>query len=427
MDKYKPEALIGEGDWVAYFSVDNYDVYLLYAGLLLLVAALLPKLLSKYTLSAPIVYLVLGYSFFLLPINIERPDLIADIWWVKKLSEFTVVISLTSAALKLKNPFKRITWKYSWRLLAFTMPLTMLITFALGYWIFGFALASAILIAAVVAPTDPVLANEVQTSAPHEEDSSPTRLALTSEAGVNDGLAFPFTYLAIGVAILGTGSIEWVWSWFLMDVLYKIGVAVLIGAGLGWGIAKLLFNVIGASKSSGLTTGILTISLTLIPYAAAQIAVSYGFIAVFIAAAVFKNSEEQHEYQQFLHDFSEEIERVLVAAIFILIGGYISFSYFNDFDWYLAIFALILILAVRPVCGYLGLLGTDLKKRQKFTMSFYGIRGVGSLYYVSYAIYSADFEREKDMLLLVIFLMIASVFIHGISAVYAVRYTAKVE
>lgn len=427
MDKYKPEQLISQGDWSAYFSVDSFDIHMLYVGLLILVAAILPRLLSKYAVAAHVIYLGLGYCFFLLPLNIEKPDLIEDIWWVKRLSEIAVIISLTSAGLKLDNPFKKVTWKYSWRLLVFTMPLTMIFTFALGFWVFGFALASAILLAAAIAPTDPVLAGELQTSAPDKKDTSPTRLALTTEAGVNDGVAFPFVYLAMGVVILGTSSINWLWSWFVMDVLYKLVVAVFIGAVTGWGIAKLLFELVGTSKPLRLTTGILAISLTILPYALGQIAISYGFIAVFVAAAVFKNYEKKHEYQKFLHDFSEEIERVLVAGLFILIGGYLSFGFFEELDWPLAVFALILILIVRPVCGYIGLWGTDLLKQQKFTLSFYGIRGVGSLYYVSFAIYWSEFEREKEMLLFVIFLTIASAFIHSMTARYALRYAQRVE
>jgi NhaP-type Na+/H+ or K+/H+ antiporter len=423
---YPAFELLRNGDW-SYFEPERYDLWLLVAALVVMAAAMLPRLLDGRLITAPIVYLLIGAVLhFVLPFG-EQPDLIEEIWWVKRLSELVVIVALTSAGLKLNSPFSKRTWRFSKRLLIIAMPTTMLVTFALGYWGFGFALATAVLLAAVIAPTDPVLASDIQTSPPEGEDSSPTRLALTTEAGVNDGLAFPFTYLAIGIAVYGGSNWEWIWSWFVMDFVYKIAAGILIGWGAGWLLNKAILMYPGKARAAKLGTGILSLSLTLLPYGVAELCGAYGFVSVFVAACVFRNLESQHEYQKQLHDFSEEIERTLVAVIFVLLGIYASGDLLVDLTWPYVIFSLLLIFAVRPLAGAISLIGTSLNPIQKFTMSFFGIRGIGSLYYLSYALYAYEFEQGAEAFALVVFLMILSAVVHGIAATPVVKRLEKAE
>jgi sodium/hydrogen antiporter len=301
----------------------------------------------------------------------------------------------------------------SWRLLAFTMPLTIAATALLGWWALGLVPATAILFGAVIAPTDPVLASEVQTTDPSSPDYSRSRVALTTEAGLNDGLAFPFTNLAIAIAIVGFEPREWLTGWLVMDVFYRILAGAVVGVATGWCLAKLLF---GIKALDFFTTGSIALSLTLLPYALAELTAGYGFISVFVAACTFRQQESRHHYQQILHDFSEEMERILVAILMFLIGAYIASGALGPLTWQGVLVALAVIFLVRPLAGMLSFAGHPLPSWDKWVLSFYGIRGIGSLYYLGYALHRTDFEQAKELWAVVLLIIVISVVVHGLSA-----------
>lgn len=313
-------------------SPESYDILLFYLGFIILVASILPRILSKHLITAPIVYLVLAAGVFLFFKESPLPHLADNPYLGKRLTELGVIISLTAAGLKLNKPFAWSTWRYSFRLLLITMPLTIALVAFFGWWMLGFAPATAMLLGAVIAPTDPVLAFDIQTTPPHEDDSSGVRLALTTEAGLNDGLAFPFTNMAIAMAVIGANPSLWFTDWLLIDFFYKIGVGVIIGLGTGWLLAKVIYSFTGLqTHESAISIGLLSLSLTLFPYGIAEMVHSYGFIAVFVAACTFRNQEKEHKYLKILHDFSEEMETILVAVLFTIAGIYLSRHFLNDF------------------------------------------------------------------------------------------------
>ena len=398
-----------------FFKIDIYDVILLLTAFVILVAAILPRLLAKQHITAPLVFMIAGAGVYFLPIDWHLPDLVDDSWWPKRLTELGVIIALTSAGLKLNKPFSRETWRISWRLLAITMPLTIAASAFLGWWALGFAPAAALLLGAVIAPTDPVLASDVQTTAPNAEDYSPTRLALTTEAGLNDGLAFPFTNLAIAVALVGLDLSGWFVGWVVMDVFYKIIAGTLIGIASGWLLAVLFFKTPVKGHLSRTMTGVAALSLTLLPYASAELASSYGFIAVFVAACIFRQREEEHEYQTVLHDFSEEMERLLVAVLMFFVGIYVASGILASVSIPMVIVAVVIIFIVRPATGLIGLYKCALPRPKQWVVAFFGIRGIGSIYYLAYAVYHANFPQAQEIWSLVILIVVVSVAIHGLS------------
>ncbi|WP_291783794.1 cation:proton antiporter [Cecembia sp.] len=400
-----------------FIQVDTYDLILLFLGVAILIASLFPRFLTKHVVTAPIVYLLLAIIVFIFFEDNPLPGFTKDPYWGKRLTEMGVIISLTSAGLKLRNPFSWRTWQYSFRLLIITMPLTIIAVFFLGWIGLGFAPATAMLLGAVIAPTDPVLASDVQTSSPSKKDNSHTRLALTTEAGLNDGLAFPFTNLAIAMALLGAHPSNWFWDWLWMDFFYKIIAGTLIGWTSGW----LLYKTIPLfpkpkSKKLAASIGILSLSLTLIPYGLAEIASSYGFISVFVAACVFRNQEKSGKYLETLHDFSEEMEKILIVVLFSLVGIYLSHEFIDDFQWYMVPTAFLVVMLIRPISGYLALIQTPLPQKKRWIIAFFGIRGIGSLYYVLYAFNQADFEQQAELFALLLVIIVFSLLIHGLSA-----------
>lgn len=405
-------------DIIDLLSPDTYDVMLFYIGFIILIATIFPRFLSNYLITAPIIYLLLAVGVFYFFFSESSFSHIAESQYIgKRLTEFGVIISLTAAGLKLKKPFAWKTWRYAARLLVFTMPLTIALVALFGWSFLGFAPATAMLLGAVIAPTDPVLASDIQTTPPLEDDSSSVRLALTTEAGLNDGLAFPFTNMAIAMALIGVHPDLWFVDWLIKDFFYKIIAGIIIGFGAGWLLAKIVYSCPDPkTQNSKISVGLLSISLTLFPYGLAEIIHSYGFIALFVAACTFRHQETTNEFLNVLHDFSEEMVSILIAILFTYIGIYLSRYFIIDFQWYMIPAALLIVIFIRSVTGYISLIGTELPEKKKLIISFYGICGIGSVYYLLYAFYHSNFEGAKETLALVMVVILLSVFVHGLSA-----------
>ena len=398
------------------FSLETYNYYLLAAGIITLLAAVVPNVLRKRHLTPPVLYLLIGAGIALAGKEYTDFDVMQHTNLIRRMSEFVVLVALTNAGLKIKQPFSWQTWKYSSRLLLITMPLTIIGAAYAGWWLLGLAPAAAMLFGALIAPTDPVLASDLQTSRPSKKDLSKVRLGLTSEAGLNDGLAFPFTYFAIFLAAKGLDYGEWIGEWFYVEVLYKIVVGVAIGFLAGWVLYKLIFKVTSESHHSKISRGILSLALTLLPYGLTELLGGYGFIAVFVAACAFSRSENKAQHMDHLHDFTEEIEQIFVAFLFILIGIYVYANSSEIWDLKTIAVALIVLLIIRPLSGWVSLFRTDLSGFEKFALSFYGIRGVGSIFYLMYAFEETTFPNSAELIHVSVVVIVLSVLIHGLSA-----------
>lgn len=398
----------------AYFDIGNYEMLLLAAGVIALLAALVPVLLRKRYASAPIIYLIVGALGCWISGASFSP--LKNLALIEHITEFVVLVALVNAGLRIKEPFKWKTWRYSARLLAIAMPFTIAAAALLGWWILGLAPATALLYGAIISPTDPVLASELQTTEPGEEDTSKSRLGLTSEAGINDGLAFPFTYLAIRLANEGDDIGAWLGEWLLHDLFIKVLIGAAIGLATGWGLYKLVFNISSDKDLNKISRGILSLALILLPYTITEYVGGYGFIAVFFAACIFSDFEKHEEHMNSLHEFNRELEGFVMAVIFIATGVFLALHEQILYNWQVISVALALVLIVRPVAGYISLLGAKLNGFQKFVLSFYGIRGIGSVYYLAFALSAAGFEGPERLFAVTVATIFFSVLIHGVSA-----------
>src|SRR4051794_30980518 len=192
----------------------------------------------------PIAFLALGRPGFALPCGLPEPAPLAHPALTQHLTEVGVIVALMGAGLKIDRPLGGRRWASTWRLLVVAMPVTIAAMALLGWWWAGLVPATALLLGAALAPTDPVLAAEVQVGEPTgEEDSEDeVRFALTSEAGLNDGLAFPFVYAAIALATVAVTGGSWFGEWVLTDVLYKVAIGVAGGLFVGKLLGRLFFR-----------------------------------------------------------------------------------------------------------------------------------------------------------------------------------------
>ncbi|WP_432670923.1 cation:proton antiporter [Flavobacterium sp. SM2513] len=410
-------------DAVTFFETYNLNVFLL--GLAILVATVLPRVLSKYPLSMPIVLLTIGYLIYLLPLGVEvpNPNIHGDL--IEHITELAVIIAVMGAGLKISKRPSFKGWKITARLLGITMVLTIASAAVLGWYFAAFVPATALLLGAIVAPTDPVLASEIEEEGPGEDNQerSELKFALTSEAGLNDGLAFPFTHMAIAMAAYGLSYANWFQTWFLANVLYEIIVGVAIGIGLGYLLARFILNLPVESRFAKSLLGIGSFAATLIIYGFTEFFGGYGFIAVFCGAVMIRQYEPDHEYHVPMHSVIEKLQIISTAILLIGLGASISGGILDNLDISQVILAVLLVLIIRPLCGIIGLTGiTNVPWKERLAISFLGIRGFGSIYYLAYAVNHQTFEGSDRLWSLIVLVIVLSVFIHGITASPILRY-----
>ncbi len=208
----------------------EYILLITLFGTVVLLTTWLPTILKNVPLSLPIACISLGVIVAFLPLpSVPTVNPLASRAATERITEFVVIISLMGAGLKLDRPMGWRSWAITWRLLGISMPLTIAAIAALGWGFLGLSLASAILLGAALAPTDPVLASDVQVGPPNTEEEDDVRFALTSEAGLNDGLSFPFVHLAITIAVYQAGGDASIQEWLLVSVVWKLAAAVVVG------------------------------------------------------------------------------------------------------------------------------------------------------------------------------------------------------
>ncbi|OKK17709.1 cation transporter [Streptomyces sp. CB00455] len=399
------------------------DVVYACAGLGALCAAVLPTALARRPVSLPMVFLAAGFLVFLLPLDaLPELDPVQHRGAVEHLTEICVVIALMGAGLAINRPPGLRSWSTTWRLLGLAMPLTILVTAAAAGWLMAWPPAVALLVAASLAPTDPVLAAEVRVGEPtdEEDDEDEVRFALTSEAGLNDGLAFPFVLAAVALTTASaTGwSATGLWHWAWSDVLLRGGVALLVGVAIGRLLGWMFFQAAWkALRLSEHREGFTALAATFIAYGATELLHGYGFLAVFVTACTIRGAERAHGYHRVMHGFTDQIERLLTAVVLFLVGGFTAQGGLGALTWRGALLGLLLFLVIRPAVGWLVQLRGRAAGRERWATAFFGIRGIGSFFYLAYALGAADFAAPAaELWAVVTFTVLLSALVHGVAA-----------
>ena len=382
-----------------------------------------PAGLKPVPLTLPNLCVALGLAVFSTRLLAFDPDPRTWDTVTERLAELVVIIALMGAGLKLDRPPGWRRWATTWRLLVVAMPLTIAATAWLGWAGLGFSLAMALLFGASMAPTDPVLAADVQVGPPRSGDEDEVRFGLTSEAGLNDALAFPFVHLAVLAAAGGLAAPGGMAGWLTVEVGWKLlaglGAGLLIGKGLGY----LLFR-----QGRGLSRfgdGLIALATTLIAYSLTELIHGYGFLAVFICAVTVRGSERDHDFHQEMHDFSDQIERLLMMLLLVLFGGALANGLLASLTWTDALIGLAVVFVVRPVAGLIAMTGSNQPWRERLLLAFLGIRGVGSVYYVAWGLNHGDFGNSERLWAVTGFIILSSIIVHGVTAAPLLRRLAR--
>lgn len=403
------------------FEFSSYHILLVALGAATILAYWLPRFISGREPAASALLIGLGYVVFgwlpgmpeaISPVSSPKP------WEI--ISEICVIVGLFGVGLRIDRVANWRRWRPTVGLLVLAMPLTILAVAVVGWQFAGMTLAGGLLLGAVLAPTDPVLAGDVQVGKPTEGGEHPVRFALTTEAGLNDGLAFPFVYLALAVAAAGgitTGLLgEWLWR----DLLYRVVVGSASGVAIGWLLGKVLFDFPRENALAKTESGVIALAGVLVAYGLTELFEGYGFIAVFVAGVTLRRIESDHEFHTRLHDFSESIEHALTAILLIGLGAALP-AIFSALTTGGVLIGLALIFLIRPLIGWVSLTRTHLTGRRRAVVAFYGVRGVGSIYYLAYAGSHMTLVNVEQLWAVVAFTILVSTVVHGFTAGIAVE------
>ncbi len=399
--------------------MDEHYLVLASLGFATLVMAWLPSISKKIKISFPIILILLGFLLYFIGAPLSWPDPLWSDISLMYFSELIVIIALMGAGLKIGSVFSFSSWKRPLLLVFVTMPISIAAAYFLGVYFLAMSVPSALLLAAVLAPTDPVLAAEVQLEEPtrEEEPEDKRKFTLTTEAGLNDGMAYPFTYLAVMVAQAGGWAAlnfaDWFWDKLLLKVIIGIILGVIIGRLIGYLLDRL--HVVTGIKTFD---GFVSLSLTFMTYGITEILHGYGFLAVFFVGLTLRYYERiSGDYKTKMHDFIHEIERLLLTVWVILFGGSILNGILSLTDWRGILFAFSFVLIIRPLAGLIGLIGVKDPIRTKLAISFLGIRGIGSIFYLAWAFIQYDnFESKNEIYGITFYVILISIVIHGLTA-----------
>jgi NhaP-type Na+/H+ or K+/H+ antiporter len=420
----------------------TFAIWALIIGALLITMALSGTALKRLPLSTAMLYLAAGFGLGPAGLALMAPDPLSYSVTLELMTEVAVLISLFAVGLKLGLPLSHKSWRLPVRLAVISMTITVALITGIAMLGLGFSPGAAILLGAILAPTDPVLASDIQVIEAGDRDR--LRFSLTGEGGLNDGAAFPFVVLGLGLLghhDLGTAG----WRWFAIDVMWAIAGGLMIGGALGTLIGRLVVYLRSHHQESVGLDEFLALGLIALTYGLAQLGHTNGFLAVFAAGlalqrvkerpttvtttptvletglqskeaneALATDSEHASAYMmQEVRGFNDQLERIAEVAIVLVVGAMLSYTYLHSSAvWFVAV----VFLVVRPVSVRLGLLGAPVSRDQRILISWFGIRGIGSIYYLMYAInHGLTRPLAEEIIAITLTMVAVSIVVHGIS------------
>jgi NhaP-type Na+/H+ or K+/H+ antiporter len=426
-----------------------------FIGAILLLMALSSAYIRRLPVTTSAIYL--GIGLLISPAGLGLIEINFVEWRVgfEHLTEVAVIVSLFIGGLKLRLPLRDPAWTAAYRLAAPVMLACIAGVAAFAHFVFGFDWAGAFLLGAVLAPTDPVLASLVSVDSASDKDRM--RYGLSGEAGFNDGAAFPFVVFALmwsDYERLG----GWTGGWAAHRLAWAIPAGLLLGYFLGKGVGRLAIKLRSLHRETDAPNDFLALALIAISYTLAEGFGAWGFLAVFAAGLGFRRAEikivednpdpefsragpsskergehppaeefvglnvEEEELKQpakaaglvvaEIISFGDTAERLLEVMLVLLVGICLA-AYW---DWRAVSLAAALFFVIRPAAALLFLTKTETGFVQRLMMGWFGIRGIGSLYYLSYALNHGLNENIADTVGITLSVVALSILVHGFSS-----------
>ena len=398
---------------------DEYALALLFAGVALYIAIGALSHEHERAWSAAVIYLGVGLlaAVGLHVLGIPPLDPLQDEVLLERLTEFTIVLAVFSAGLSVQRLVSMRQWRSVAVLLLVVMPVTIGLVALFATQVMGLSLAAAIILGAVLAPTDPVLAGDVGLGPPGEdEDAQDPHFSLHTEAGLNDGLAFPF--VLAGILIATEGGTGWVAEWLLTDVLYAFAIGTAVGAAAGYGIAQAHVRLRDRELLSHDFDAFVALATVLLVYGGVELLGAYGFVAVFWAGFTFRRYEFEHEVNRRVHDGAEGYSKLFELAVLLVAGSLVTLDGLGEPGLAGWLLAPLLLLVIRPAVVLLLSTGSLLSWGQRLFLAWFGVRGIAALFYAAYVIHTGALSEGEATTVFwtALAVVLVSVVVHGVSA-----------
>jgi len=414
---------------------DAFTLGCIIVGALLIAKMMGGSFIARLPLSAAMLYLAVGIAVGPWGWGVLRLDVFKNTLLLERLTEVALLVSLFTAGMKLELPFKDKRWRIPVHLATVSMLLTVAAITAAGVWLLNLPLGAAVLLGAILAPTDPVLASDVQVANPSDRDR--LRFGLTAEGGLNDGTAFPLVMLGLG--LLGLHELgDMQWRWWAVDLLWAVAGGLALGYALGTLVGRAIIYLRTQRREALGSDEFIALGLIALTYGLALLTLTAGFLAVFAAGLALRRIDEPaavatpsseielsaedqratgshapaHMMRQ-VERFNSQLESFAEVAIVLVVGVLLATTKFqSDVLWFVPL----LFLVIRPLAVAIGLMGTDARPAQRRLMAWFGIRGIGSLYYLLYAIsHGIGAPLARQLLSITLAVIVTSVIAHGIS------------
>lgn len=403
---------------------DPYAAAQLFVGLAVFAAVVALSRQRNRAFSPAMVYLLMGViaAALVRALGVAwlRPEEDAQV--IERLSEFAVIVALFGAGLKLDRPLRWRDWSSTTRLILIVMPLTIAAVAVFGTAVMGLSIGAAVVLGAALAPTDPVLASDVQVGPPGEEKRErEPQFALTSEAGLNDGIAFPFVIL--GMLIATEGGTGWLGKWIVADVVYAVAVGIAVGAAGGYVIAAGARWLRVRGWLLAQFDGWLSLAVVLAVYGAVELAGGYGFLAAFVSGLAFRRHEMAVESHGRVHAGAATVEKITELTLVLLLGSLVTWAGLAAPGLAGWLLVPLLLLVIRPLATLAAFARSPATLRERAFIGWFGIRGIGSLYYAA-AVIQAGVLAEAEAIRVfwsVVVLTGVSILVHGLSATSLTR------
>ncbi len=388
-------------------------------GLLVLASAWLPLFMRGLPVSLAVVAVAAGYVFFSVA-GIHELS-VEELNWTEQLTRVALVLAIMAAGLSIDRPLSRHTWSSAAWLLAIGLPLTLVLTAALGVFVLQLPVGLAVLMAAVLTPTDPVLAGPVEVGPPGSGPEREVRFALTAEAGVNDGLAFPFVVLGLMLVSHGASAGALV-HWFGIAFLGKTLGAAVIGGLVGWLIVLGNRYLPDRMRLQASGSGTVALGLTFFAFGVAEVISANGFVAVFATAVSIRRVARTTDYLRQLHGFAVDVEKVVTMLVLAIFGGLVAIGVIGSITWREVAFVAGTLLVARPIAVLIATPAAPFSRRERLATGYLGVRGLASLYYAVHAAGSLSGDDRAAVLSIVALVVLSSAVLYGVTADAVMRW-----
>ncbi len=414
-----------------------FMVWCIVVGVLLIAMTMGSSFVARLPLSSAMLYLAVGFGIGPAGLGLLDVDSLRDSTLLERMTEVAVLISLFTVGMKLELPLDDRRWRIPVQLASVSMLITVACIAAIGVYLMDLSLGAAILLGGILAPTDPVLASDVQVAKGSGRDR--LRFGLTGEGGLNDGTAFPFVMLGLGLLSLHNLG-EFGWRWVAIDVLWAVAGGLAIGYALGTLVGHAVIYLRRRHREALGSDEFIAFGLIALAYGVALLCATYGFLAVFSAGLALRRIDDRSSNEaaaapmprdlttettstrlpdspanmmQAVARFNAQLERFAEVAIVLVVGALLATV---DFRAEVLWFVPVLFAIIRPLSVYLGLVGTGVAGPQRTLMAWFGIRGIGSIYYLMYAIsHGIEPGLAGQLLSITTSVVVASAIVHGVS------------